>query len=115
MSHQHEWDLESAMAVLQHQTVDAKLWAEAVEWLLLYGPPEIQELLAQASTTATNESFPELKATGYTRDGQPCYDIKAIARSLNISEKEATEIIAQKEFDHDTRYFYDKKETYKVQ
>ncbi len=115
MSHQHEWDLESAMAVLQHQTVDAKLWAEAVEWLLLYGPPEIQELLAQASTTATSESFPELKATGYTRDGQPCYDIKAIARSLNINEEEAKEIIARKEFDHETRYFYDKKETYKVQ
>ena len=33
------WDLESAMKVLTHDSVDSKLWAEAVEWLILYGPP----------------------------------------------------------------------------
>ncbi len=115
MSNRDEWDLDSAMAILQHQTVDAKLWAEAVEWLLLYGPPEIQELLAEASATATHESFPELEPTGYTRNGQPCYDIKAIAQSLNISEQEAKEIITKKEFTHSTRYFIDKDETFKLQ
>ena len=36
------WDVDSAMQILQHQTVDAKLWAEAVEWLILYGPDEIR-------------------------------------------------------------------------
>ena len=30
-----EWTVDSAMEILQHPTVDSKLWAEAVEWLLL--------------------------------------------------------------------------------
>ena len=41
MDFKDEWDLDTALKVVQNKTVDSKLWAEAVEWLLLYGPPEI--------------------------------------------------------------------------
>ena len=96
------WDLESAMKVLEHDTVDSKLWAEAVEWLMLYGPPEIQELLIEASTTATNSSFPGLTPSHYTPSGQPVYDVKVLADSLGISEDEVKKILEDKERTHAT-------------
>lgn len=96
MSFKEEWDLESALKVLQHPTVDAKLWAEAVEWLLKYGPPSIQKILLDASNTATEIQFPDLKPTHYTSDGQPIYDTEKLATTLGISEEEVKEIIAKK-------------------
>jgi len=101
------WDLDTAMEILQNKTVDSKLWAEAVEWLLLYGPPEIVSVLLKASSQATDSTFPELRVTNYTHDGQPCYNIKEIAGSLGISEEEALEIIARKEMFHKTSHFFD--------
>ena len=91
------WDLKSAMQVLEHKTVDSKLWAEAVEWLLHYGPPEIRQMLLEASEIATGTTFPELKPTHYTPDGQPCYDISALAKSLGITEEQTREILRRKE------------------
>ena len=91
------WDLESAMQILEHKTVDSKLWAEAVEWLLHYGPPEIRQMLLEASEIATGTTFPELKPTHYTPDGQPCYDISALAKSLGITEEQTREILRRKE------------------
>jgi len=96
------WDLESAMKVLEHDTVDSKLWAEAVEWLMLYGPPEIQDLLIEASTTATNSSFPGLTPSHYTASGQPVYDVRALADTLGISEEEIKKILEDKERTHVT-------------
>ncbi len=100
MSFKDEWDLEAAMKVLEHKTVDSKLWAEAVEWLMLYGPPEIQQLLLEASAHATAKSFPELQPTGYTTDGQPMYDVTTLAKQLGISEDEVRVIIEEKEKQH---------------
>ncbi len=94
------WDLESALKVLAHDSVDSKLWAEAVEWLILYGPVEIRQLLLDASMTATMNSFPDLKPTHYTADGQACYNIGELAGSLGIDEEEARQIIEQKEAEH---------------
>jgi len=94
------WDLESAMQVLSHDTVDSKLWAQAVEWLLLNGPPEIRRLLLNASTTATSSSFPGLKPSHFTPDGQPCYDIGELAGSLGINEAEAKQILEKKQKQH---------------
>ncbi len=91
------WDLESAMQILEHKTVDSKLWAEAVEWLLHYGPPEIRQMLLEASEIATGTTFPELKPTHYTPDGQPCYDISALAKTLDITEEQTREILRRKE------------------
>jgi len=94
------WDLESAMKVLSHDTVDSKLWAEAVEWLIFNGPPEIRQLLIDASRTATTSSFPDLKPTHFTPDGQPCYDVGELAKSLGIGEDEAKDILKRKEKEH---------------
>ncbi len=107
MDFRDHWDLDTAMTVLQNKTVDSKLWAEAVEWLLLYGPPEIVDMLLKASSHATNNTFPELQVRNYTHDGQPCYDVKEIARSLGITEQEAVEIIARKEQFHSKPHFFD--------
>jgi hypothetical protein len=102
------WDLESAMKVLTHDSVDSKLWAEAVEWLMLYGPSEIRQMLIDASTMATNSSFPQLKPTHYTPDGQACYDIADLAQSLGIEEDEARKILQKKEEEHQLLQFIDK-------
>ena len=96
------WDLKGAMQVLENDTVDSKLWAEAVEWLMLYGPPEIQDLLLEASSTATNKSFPDLKPTHFTASGQPVYDVKALAENLGVTEDEVKKILADKERVHPT-------------
>lgn len=96
MDFKDTWDLESAIAVVQNQTVDSKLWAEAVEWLLLHGPPEISELVLRASGQATEHCFPELAEADYTSDGQPVYDLGKLAAVLDISEEEARRILARK-------------------
>ena len=114
MNFEKEWDLEMAMAVLENKTVDSKTWAEAVEWLLLYGPPHIKELLGQASANATNEHFPELQPTGYTDDGQPLYDLQAIADSLGITKEEAERKLAEKEMKQGIRHLFVGSESHKV-
>jgi hypothetical protein len=114
MEFKDHWTLENALKVLQHQTVDAKLWAEAVEWLLLYGPPDIQALLLHASGIATQECFPDLKTERCTEEGQPCYDIAAIARALGIDREDAYKTIAEKEMAHQLRHFIEPDDTYTV-
>jgi len=91
------WDLKSALQVLEHKTVDSKLWSEAVEWLIQYGPPEIRQLLLDASEIATGTTFPELKPSHYTSDGQPCYDISGLAETLGITEEQTRDILRRKE------------------
>lgn len=108
---QQEWTLESAMEILRHPTVDSKIWAEAVEWLLLYGPQEVKEILQQASGHATNESFPELQPQRFAPDGSPCYEIADLARSLGISEEEAKAQLAEKELKHGIRHGYAEEDT----
>lgn len=114
MEFKDHWTLENALKILQHPTVDSKLWAEAVEWLLLYGPPDIQRLLLHASGIATKQYFPELEAEKYTEDGQPCYDIASIAKALGIDTEDACRTIAEKEMAHQIRHFIDPDETYTV-
>ena len=100
---------------MQHPTVDSKIWAEAVEWLMLYGPPQIRELLQQASGHATKNSFPELVPTAFTATGEPCYSVADLAKSLHISEEEAAEMIAEKERQHGIRQLFAEEETNKLQ
>lgn len=99
-----EWTLEAALEILAHPTVDSALWASAVEWLLLYGPPPIRELLQQASGHATDAQFPDLKPLRYGPDGEPCYDIAELARCLGISEEQARVQLAEKERRHGIRH-----------
>ena len=104
MSIKEQWDLETALKVLQHPTVDAQLWAEAVEWLLRYGPESIKKILIEASNTATEIKFPSVKPAYYTSEGQPVYDVPALAEILNMSEDEVREILARKGLDEDSIY-----------
>ena len=97
MSSKDDWNLETALKILQHPTIDAETWAEAVEWLLRYGPVSIRQLLLDASNTATEIQFPEVNPAYYTSEGQPVYDVKAIAKILDIHEEDAQAIIDQKE------------------
>ncbi len=115
MNIKDEWDLESAMKVLQHKTVDAKLWAEAVEWLLLFGPEDIRQILLQSSGTATHTCFPDLQAKGYAPDGQPCYSVADMAKAMGIDEEEAREMLREKEKNHEIHHFIDEEDTMKVQ
>ncbi len=111
----HDWSIESALEIVEHPTVDSKIWSEAVEWLLLNGPPEIQQLLQGASGHATTQYFPDLKPEGFTATGEPCYDIAKIAASLNISEEEALQIISKKENKHGVQQIFPGEDTHKIQ
>jgi len=86
-----QWDLEMALQVIQQETVTSEVWADAAEWLLLYGPPQIQQLLRQASSIATQHCFPQLHSAGYTDEGEPCYDIRELAATLGLTEEETIE------------------------
>ncbi len=110
-----QWTVAGALQVLQHPHVDSKTWAEAAEWLMLYGPPAIQQLLREASGYATRKSFPDLRPSGYTPDGEPCYDLQELAKRLEISVEEAARIIAAKEEEHGRRQLFGKEETWKLQ
>ena len=108
MDFKEHWDLDTALKVVQNKTVDSKLWAEAVEWLLLYGPPEIVSILLQASGHATEQTFPELEAASYTSDGTPVYDVARLAKTLGMSEDEVKRIIKAKESANKmTHFIYD--------
>lgn len=115
MKFKEEWTVESAMEILQHPTVDSKIWSEAVEWLLLYGPPEIRETLQAASGHATKECFPELQPEGFTPDGQPCYNVTKLAKSLGISEEEVQEMLTRQEEKHGLEHLFGNGDTHKIQ
>lgn len=112
---QQEWDEAMAMAVLENPTVDSKIWSEAVEWLLLFGPSHIKELLTQASETAAQSCFPELTATSFSPDGQPLYDISQLAKALGISEEETKQRLQEKEQQQGIRHLYTTADALKIQ
>ncbi len=106
MDFKDHWDLDTAIKVVQNKTVDSKLWAEAIEWLLLYGPPEIITVLMQASSYATDQIYPDLKAVDYTNDGVPYYDITQLAQTLSISEFEVRKTLSEKDLSYPKGYFF---------
>jgi hypothetical protein len=109
------WTLETALKILEHPTVDSKTWAEAVEWLLLNGPPALKEHLSQAALAATSSSFPDLSPQGYDAEGNPCYRIADLARALDLPMEEAARILVQKEMDHGVRQLRSEDESSKLQ
>lgn len=86
-----EWDLPMALAVLANPEVDSATWSAAVKWLLFYGPPELRELIGQASHFATSEHFPQLKPVGYDETGAPCYDKQELATVFGLGNEELTQ------------------------
>lgn len=101
-----QWNFAMALAVLQNETVDSKLWSEAAEWMMVFGPPPLREVLRQASSLATQAHYPELTPRDYTPEGEPCYSIAEVARSLGISEEEALAKMAELEERHGTRHLF---------
>lgn len=110
-----EWDLGMALQILHSETVDSKLWADAVKWLFLFGPPAIREMISQASSMATDKFFPELFPIGYTDEGEPLYDVKKLAQSLGMSEEEALAKMTELETEHDIQSLYDASAAHKIQ
>jgi hypothetical protein len=110
-----QWTVEGAMRILAHPTVDSRLWAEAVEWLFLYGPPEMRALLREASGYAVSKEFPDLKVAGMTGDGEPVYSISALARALGITEKEAASRLARQELRHGISQLFGEEDITKIQ
>ena len=58
-SFKEQWNLEMALEALKSKTIDSEAWSEAAKWILLYGPPKLQELMRQAAGIATNSCFPD--------------------------------------------------------
>ncbi|NLX17655.1 MAG: hypothetical protein GXY53_00020 [Desulfobulbus sp.] len=110
-----EWTVESAMEILAHPTVDSEIWASAVEWLLIYGSPEIRALLQQASSHATKEQFPDLRPQRFGPEGEPCYTIADLAKHLGIPEEEAAAQLLEKEMKHGVRHGYTEDDTTSLQ
>ena len=106
-----EWNLEMALDVLKHKSVDSKIWSEAAKWIMLYGPPELQEVLRQASDAATKSCFPGLEPDRYTEDGEPCYNIEKIADALGMSREEALEKMVEIQEEYGIRHLFDASET----
>ena len=79
-----QWNLEMALAVLASASVASEQWAEAVKWLLLYGPPELRALLAEASATSFAQAFPGVPVMGHGDSGQPFYALADLAKALGV-------------------------------
>ena len=109
-----QWNEEMAMTVLASKSVDSKLWAEAVEWLILYGPPHIKEMLSQASSMATSRYFPELKPASYSPDGSPLYDMESLAEALQTSTEALYDKLRRKEAGRQTRHLFSDDEAMKI-
>ncbi len=87
MDFRDQWNIEMAMQVLVSDSVDSETWSEAAKWLMLYGPLELQQVLLEASSHATGTYFPDLKASAFTRDGEPLFRIDHIAEALGTNQE----------------------------
>ena len=110
-----QWDLGMALQVIQQKTVTSEVWADAARWLLLYGPPRIQEILRQASSIATQNCFPRLQSAGYTDEGEPCYDIRELATTLGLTEQETIAKMQELERQQGRTQLFTKDDIRKVQ
>lgn len=107
MDFKEHWDLDTALKIVQNKTVDSKLWAEAVEWLLLFGPPEIVSILLQASGHATEQVYPALVTDNSAHDDQTRYDLSRLARSLGLDEEELLTVIRRRRKSDKMVHFFD--------
>ncbi len=114
-THKDNFTLDAALAVLRHPTVDAQLWTEAVEWLLLYGPPPVRELLLNASQDATSTQFPQLTPVGITSEGEPCYRLDELARTLEQDEDDIRALLQRKSEQQGQIHLFDDDETGTIQ
>ena len=114
ISFKDQWNLEMALTVLTSETVGSDTWAEAAKWLMLYGPPELRDVMRQASSVATKSCFPELEPERYTEAGEPCYHIDKIAEALGVSREVALEMLLELEDELGIQHVIDSSETTKL-
>lgn len=95
MDFKDQWNLEMALAVTASASVDAELWSEAIRWLLLYGPPQLRELLGEAGNSAFAQCFPGVLPRGYNEAGQPYYDLRELAAAQGVPVEELAEHLAR--------------------
>jgi hypothetical protein len=114
-SFKKQWNLEMALEVLKNKNVESKIWSEAAKWVMLYGPPKLQEVMRQAASIATKSSFPQLEPERYTESGEPCYDIEKIAETLGITKEEALEKMAEMEYEQGVQHLFDISDTENIQ
>jgi hypothetical protein len=110
-----QWNLEMALEILKTKTVDSKIWSDAAKWLLLYGPPELQKIMLQASSIATNSCFPKLEPERFIGAGEPRYNVEKVADALGVTRQEALEKMAEMEYDQGIQHLYDISETHNIQ
>jgi hypothetical protein len=115
ISFKKQWNLEMALDVLKNKSVDSNTWSDAAKWILLYGPPELQHIMKQASNIAMNSCFPELEPERYTESGEPCYHLEKIAAALGVTRQEALKKMAELEFELGIQNLYDVSETENIQ
>lgn len=109
-----QWNQEMALAVLGSETVDGGLWAEAVKWLLLYGPPELRTLLAAASAASFAQSFPGVQVKGHGDSGQPYYALADLAEALGIPAEATAERLLELQSALGVEFLVDDDRVYKV-
>jgi hypothetical protein len=114
-SFKEQWSLEMALEVLKNENVGSETWSEAAKWLMLYGPPELQEIMKNAAGIATKSCFPNLEPDSYTDSGDPCYNVEKVAEALGISSEEAREKISEMENEQGIKHLFEYSETIKVQ
>ena len=110
-----QWNLEMVLEVLKNKAVDCKTWSDAAKWLMLYGPPDLQQIMLKASSIASNSSFPALAPERFTEAGSPCYNVEKVAEALGVTRQEALEKMAEMEYDQGIQHLYDISETHKIQ
>ena len=115
LTFKEQWNLEMALDVLKSQNVESSTWSEAAKWIMLYGPPKLQEVMRQASNIATKSCFPKLETERYTGSGDPCYDIAKVAEALGITRLEALEKMSEMEYEQGIQHLFDASETDNIQ
>jgi len=90
-----QWNVEMALQVLSSETVEPEPWAEAVKWLLLYGPPEVREILTTAAGVSFDQCFPKVRAMGHNDSGQPYYSLADLAEALGVPVEKASQRLTE--------------------
>lgn len=115
MDFKDQWNMEMAMQVLVSDSVDSTTWAEAVKWLILYGPLELQKVLLDASGQATRAFFPELKPSAFSRDGEPLYRMDHIAEALGVNPDSMKENLENSLSETGAVLLHAEEDTFKIQ
>ncbi len=115
MEFRDQWNIEMAMQVLVSDSVDSSTWSEAAKWLMLYGPLELQQILLEASSHATGAFFPELKASAFTKDGEPLFRIDHIAKALGTDQKTLKKTLDHSLSEAGAVILHDEEDTFKIQ